>query len=288
MSAAKGIRKKSKFIVRYFCIYRLRDKTNDYNDMETYKIALFAGLAGILSLSVLAFTTSRKAKTATGNGFAVVELFTSEGCSSCPPADELVAKILKEDRNKEVYILAYHVDYWNHLGWKDQFSSAQYSDRQRMYAKLLRLESVYTPQIVVNGRTEFVGSNEGNLRNAIQTGLTKASNDQLALSNVVIDAGALKVQYQTKGSNANRELVIAFVQKAAQTNVKSGENGGHILSHVNIVRELNTIELKQQNGATSVKLPQGYNAQGWEVISFLQNTATGEILSAQKIVSSNS
>jgi hypothetical protein len=256
--------------------------------METYKIALFAGLAGILSLSVLAFTTSRKAKTATGNGFAVVELFTSEGCSSCPPADELVAKILKEDRNKEVYILAYHVDYWNHLGWKDQFSSAQYSDRQRMYAKLLRLESVYTPQIVVNGRTEFVGSNEGNLRNAIQTGLTKASNDQLALSNVVIDAGALKVQYQTKGSNANRELVIAFVQKAAQTNVKSGENGGHILSHVNIVRELNTIELKQQNGATSVKLPQGYNAQGWEVISFLQNTATGEILSAQKIVSSNS
>jgi hypothetical protein len=184
--------------------------------------------------------------------------------------------------------LAYHVDYWNHLGWKDQFSSAQYSDRQRMYAKLLRLESVYTPQIVVNGRTEFVGSNEGNLRNAIQTGLTKASNDQLALSNVVIDAGALKVQYQTKGSNANRELVIAFVQKAAQTNVKSGENGGHILSHVNIVRELNTIELKQQNGATSVKLPQGYNAQGWEVISFLQNTATGEILSAQKIVSSNS
>jgi hypothetical protein len=255
--------------------------------MKTYKIVLAAGLIVITALAVSAFKTSRKAKANTEGGFAVVELFTSEGCSSCPPADELVARILKEDKNKEVYILAYHVDYWNHLGWKDQFSSSQYSDRQRRYAQLLRLESVYTPQIVVNGRTEFVGSNEGNLRNAIQSGLSKTSNDQLTLSNVSVDANQLKVQYQTKGSTTNRELVIAFVQKSAQTNVKSGENGGHVLSHVNIVRELNNMDLKQQSGTATVKVPQGYNTQGWEVISFLQNTSTGEILSAQKVVTSS-
>ncbi len=254
--------------------------------MKTYKILALALVTGIVALSISAFKASRKAKT-DNKGFAVVELFTSEGCSSCPPADELVAKILKEDKNKDVYILAYHVDYWNHLGWKDQFSSAQYSDRQRRYAQLLRLESVYTPQIVVNGRTEFVGSQEGNLRNAIQAGLSKASNDQLTLGSTSMDAGKLKLQYETKGNSANRELVIAFVQKAAQTNVKSGENGGHVLNHVNIVRELNNIELKQQSGGTTVKLPQGYNAQAWEVIGFLQNTSTGEILSAQKVVISN-
>jgi hypothetical protein len=255
--------------------------------MRTYKILLLVGLLAITVLSISAFKISRKATTDNGNGFVVVELFTSEGCSSCPPADELVAKILKEDKNKEVYILAYHVDYWNHLGWRDQFSSAQYSERQRRYAQQLRLESVYTPQIVVNGRTEFVGSNEGNLRNAIQSGLAKTTNDQLTLSNAAVDAGQLKVQYQTRGNTANRELVIAFVQKSAQTNVKSGENGGHVLSHVNIVRELNNIDLKQQSGTTTVKLPQGYNVQNWEVISFLQNTSTGEILSAQKVVTSS-
>jgi hypothetical protein len=254
--------------------------------MKTYKILILAGLLVASALSFAAFKSSRKAKTINGNGFAVVELFTSEGCSSCPPADELVAKILKEDQNKEVYILAYHVDYWNHLGWKDPFSSAQYSDRQRHYAQLLRLEGVYTPQIVVNGRTEFVGSNDGNLRNAIRLGLAKAGNDELTLNKANIEGGQLKLQYQTKGT-ANRELVIAIVQKAAQTNVKSGENGGHVLSHVNIVRALNTIDLKQQSGNAAVKLPQGYNAQGYEVIGFLQNTATGEILSAQKIVTSS-
>jgi hypothetical protein len=258
--------------------------------MKTYKILILAGLLVASALSFAAVKSSRKAKTGAGgnnqDGFAVVELFTSEGCSSCPPADELVAKILKEDKNKEVYILAYHVDYWNHLGWKDPFSSAQYSDRQRRYAQLLRLEGVYTPQIVVNGRTEFVGSNEGNLRNSIKSGLTKTTNEQLSLSNVNIDGSQLRLQYQTKAT-ANRELVIAIVQKAAQTNVKSGENGGHVLSHVNIVRGLNTTDLKQQNGTATLKLPQGFNTWDWEVVGFLQNTATGEILSAQKIVLSS-
>ena len=254
--------------------------------MKTYKIWILAALLVASALSFAAFKSSRKAKAINEKGFAVVELFTSEGCSSCPPADELVSKILKEDKNKEVYILAYHVDYWNHLGWKDPFSNAQYSDRQRHYAQLLRLEGVYTPQIVVNGRTEFVGSNEGNLRNAIRTGLAKAGTDELTLSNANIEGAQLKLQYQTKGGT-NRELVIAIVQKAAQTNVKSGENGGHVLSHVNIVRGLNTIGLKQQNGNAVVKLPQGYNARDYEMIGFLQNTATGEILSVQKIVTSS-
>jgi hypothetical protein len=85
-------------------------------------------------------------------GFAVVELFTSEGCSSCPPADDLVAKIQKENNDQPVYILAFHVDYWNNLGWKDSFSSSAFSKRQNQYADWLNLRSVYTPQVIVNGR----------------------------------------------------------------------------------------------------------------------------------------
>ncbi|MES2112408.1 MAG: DUF1223 domain-containing protein [Bacteroidota bacterium] len=110
-----------------------------------------------------------------GKGFAVIELFTSEGCSSCPSADALVARVEKEATDKPVYILAYHVDYWNRLGWKDAFTSPEYSARQSQYADWLNLSSVYTPQIVVNGRKEFVGSEEGTLRNAIKSDLEIAT-----------------------------------------------------------------------------------------------------------------
>ncbi|OCX53220.1 hypothetical protein BEL04_02620 [Mucilaginibacter sp. PPCGB 2223] len=248
--------------------------------MKTYKIAISVLLliAGLFSLA--AFRTSKKTNTSyTGNGFALIELFTSEGCSSCLPADELVARVQKETKDKPVYILAYHVDYWNNLGWKDQFSSAVFSQRQRQYAAWLNAE-VYTPQIVVNGKREFVGSEDGTLHNAIQTGLQKTDNNSLTFSNIRIDHSELNVQYQTRGGNA---LLIAFVLKSASTQVKHGENGGRTLSHINIVKSLNAITLHQPNGNASLHLPEGYNPQTWDIIGFVQNTSTGEVLSAQRI-----
>src|ERR1700685_382630 len=118
------------------------------------------------------------------DGFVLIELFTSEGCSSCPPADALVARIQEENNNKPVYILSFHVDYWNHLGWKDPFSSAAFSDRQKNYANRLNLQSVYTPQVVVNGQTEFVGSDEDRMKNAIENSLQKKSAVLLSLQKI--------------------------------------------------------------------------------------------------------
>jgi hypothetical protein len=83
-----------------------------------------------------------------------------EGCSSCPPADELIDRIQKDNDNKQIYIMAFHVDYWDHQGWKDRFSDPEFSKRQRQYANWLNLQTVYTPQIVVNGATEHVGSDQ--------------------------------------------------------------------------------------------------------------------------------
>ncbi len=128
-------------------------------------------LVVVTGFTAAAFTPIKP--TAVNKGFAVVELFTSEGCSSCPPADELVARIQKEYKDQPVYILAFHVDYWNRLGWRDVFSNAGYSARQSEYAKYLNLPQVYTPQIVVNGKKEFVGSEEGTLRDAIKNSLQK-------------------------------------------------------------------------------------------------------------------
>ncbi len=251
--------------------------------MRTNKIAIPALLLCITAVVLSAFTAIKKpVDKSPEKGFALIELFTSEGCSSCPPADALVARIQKEDKDKSVYILAYHVDYWNNLGWKDQFSNAAYSQRQRQYASWLKLSEVYTPQIVVNGKREFVGSDESTLRSVIQTDLQKDAVAGLNLTNARIDHDQLSVQYQT-GNGKNEALLIAFVQKAATTQVKNGENGGRTLAHINIVKSLNSITLHQQNGDAAVKLPVGFNEQTWDVVGFVQNTTTGEILSAQKI-----
>jgi len=242
---------------------------------------------GWLVVTIIAVTTvvcqaHTKKITDNGKGFAVVELFTSEGCSSCPPADAVVAKIQKESEDKPIYILAFHVDYWNRLGWKDVFSSADYSRRQNQYASWLKLSEVYTPQIIVNGKTEFVGSEEGTLRNAIKANLQKDAVAGITLSDIKVDGNKASLSYQTKGNISNTALLVAVVQKSAQTKVERGENAGHTLSHVQIVRSLQSLSLKGGNGSESITLPQGFAAKGSELVAFLQDTLTGAIIGATK------
>ncbi|MGN6639394.1 MAG: DUF1223 domain-containing protein [Mucilaginibacter sp.] len=216
-------------------------------------------------------------------GFAVIELFTSEGCSSCPPADALVAKVQKESSDKPVYILAYHVDYWNRMGWKDAFSDAAYSDRQRQYARWLKLGSLYTPQVIANGVKEFVGSEEATLRNAIKTDLQKPAKAELSLTNLRENRGKANLQYHVEGVTNNSSLVVTLIEKNATTKVLKGENGGRTLSHVQIVRKLQNVLLNNHNsGDVSIELPAGFSPDGFEVIGFVQNNSNGEIMGAAR------
>lgn len=256
--------------------------------MKKTKIIIAGCLTVSMLLATFAFTrihspSATKHTTPVSPGFALVELFTSEGCSSCPSADRLAAKVQKQYADEPVYFLAFHVDYWNHLGWKDVFSDADYSKRQRNYAGYLKIDGVYTPQMVVNGKTEFVGSDEHALQTAIQKNLQKTTNEQLSISNVMLSTNKLSLQYKAGGDIHHSALLIAFVQKSGQTQVKAGENSGRTLAHINIVRKLQSIPFNGQDGGTArLDLPEGFNTSGWEVISFVQNTATGEILAAQK------
>ena len=163
-----------------------------------------------------------------GNGFALVELFTSEGCSSCPPADALVSKVAKE-KNDNVFILAYHVDYWNRLGWKDKFSKAEFSKRQQDYAGLLNLDGAYTPQIVVNGKTQFVGSDEEKLYSAINKTIENTASAQITISASVVNNQIL-VKYKAD-EKSNSVLNFALVQLAGSSQVKNGENEGKFLPY---------------------------------------------------------
>lgn len=248
-------------------------------------ISLFIGIT-VIAVIFINHTSIAKNSPATvfeGNGFALVELFTSEGCSSCPTADELVAKVQKEVGDKPVYILAYHVDYWDRLGWKDVFSNAAYTKRQNDYARWLNLSQIYTPQIVVNGKTEFVGSQEGALREAIKAGLQDNADVQLNISAATVTGNTVLIQCKVEGKadNAHDVLSLALVQKLAVSKVKSGENGGRTLAHAQIVRSLQSMPLKS-SGSTTIALPAGLATRDLEVIGFVQNTGSGAVLAASK------
>ena len=217
-----------------------------------------------------------------GKGFAVLELFTSEGCSSCPPADELLAKIQRETEGKAVYLLAYHVDYWDRLGWKDVYSSADYSNRQVQYGHWLNVSPIYTPQVIINGRVQFVGSDESAIRHAISEQL--ANKPVATLTFEASQAGEmLKVKYQAAHAVNGSRVLIAIIQKTARSKVERGENAGRLLSHVQIVRKLQTGPLTASgNGNVEMILPKDFNAQNWEVVGLVQDQSSGEILAVAK------
>lgn len=214
-------------------------------------------------------------------GFAVVELFTSEGCSSCPPADELIEKIQKENQNKQVYILAFHVDYWDHQGWKDRFSNHDFSLRQRQYANWIGLQTVYTPQIIVNGTTEMVGSDQGKVLQAITDQMDRPANSSLMLA-YELNNKRLRVSYSNGTRDRESELVLALVQQSAVSSIKGGENYGRALSHVQIVRQLAHLSMEGKKTATFI-LPSDFDKVGWELIGFVQNEKNGHITDATRI-----
>ena len=148
----------------------------------------------------------------------------------------------------------------------------------------LNLSQVYTPQIIVNGKTEFVGSQEGALRKAIKNGLEGSNGVRLNLRTTYNVNNSASVQYNVEGKTGNpgSVLSLALVQKQAVIKVERGENGGRTLAHAQIVRSLQSLSLSKNNGSTTVSLPKGVDASGWEVIGFVQNTANGAVLGAAR------
>lgn len=254
--------------------------------MKTANMAAIA-IVSVIVLFIVAFVTTscnaeKKGSSGNEKGFAVLELFTSEGCSSCPPADALLSRIRQEAVDQPVYILAYHVDYWNRLGWKDIFSNPLFTERQYQYSTQLSAQ-VYTPQLVINGRSEYVGSDASAVHDAMQ----KALHDSAAVSleiNGHLQAGKTSLDYKISGNPAHSRLLVAVVQKQAVNNVLHGENGGRRLSHVQIVKDLQKFELsKSRKGSVQVNLPSGFNATEWELIGLIQNPGTGSIEAATRV-----
>jgi hypothetical protein len=173
----------------------------------------------------------------------LVELFTSEGCSSCPPADDALAELEKKQpaRGAQIIALGWHVDYWNRLGWADPYSSATATQRQDSYADTFKLSGVYTPQVVVDGQRQLVGGSD-----AVVDEIAEASRGRKAkveLSIAAPSANSVQIRAQVSGlppvsANDRAELWLAITEGNLQTQVLRGENAGRRLKHTAVVRRL--------------------------------------------------
>ncbi len=217
----------------------------------------------------------------------VVELFTSEGCSSCPPADAL---LLKLDRMQPipgalVIPLSEHVDYWDHLGWKDPFSSAVFSRRQESYAERFHMDSVYTPQAVIDGTSEALGSDASQVRNAILRSLN-TDKLQVRISPVFRSsrgAPAVHVEVEPWGKSGNRggaQVKVALAESSVVSDVLRGENSGRKLEHVAVVRSLVDIGRLDAAGGFSADIPLAGELEHWSgkrMVAFVQEQQFGRI-----------
>ena len=203
----------------------------------------------------------------------VVELFTSQGCSSCPPADRLLSQL-----GPEVIPLSFHVDYWNYLGWQDPFSSERWSQRQRDYARRLPAGRVYTPQLVVSGRDHFVGSNAGTVRRALAKAATAEPGGRVELQLTPSDdAVEVRVAAEVLATDGHRRtLWVALRQSGLVTPVASGENARRTLENDHVVRHFQkALDLKGEEGAQAERrlrltLDADWSREELAVVAFLQ------------------
>ena len=249
-------------------------------------------LLTIISATLLAIaSTSSIAQSQplpSGRTPVLVELFTSEGCSSCPSADALLARLQHDQPvpNSDIIVLEEHVDYWDSLGWHDRFSAHQFTNRQTQYVRRLRLDSPYTPQMIVDGTDQFTGNDTAHALRAI-THAARTPKIALMLSALTFDgahvAGEVSVT-PSASSLAKSDLYAAVVESMASTQVQRGENGGRTLQHVSVVRVLQRIGRPADATATPLKFslntPRDTSSENLRVVVFIQRADQDAILGA--------
>jgi hypothetical protein len=264
------------------------------SNRSTVILATAASLSLLLAVALLAglkFNQRVHAASSAGESSAskqpvLVELFTSEGCSSCPPADALLTQ-LDATQNAPgatpVIVLSEHVTYWDQLGWHDPFSSESMTERQNQYGSRFGLSSVYTPQVVVDGTQEMVGSDRSKVVRAV---LNASANPKIALTltGVQWSGNAVTANVTASSEIPSAMLMAALADDSDRSSVLHGENGGRELRHVAVVRNL--VEVHKFKGAlnqqpVSVKLPSGVSPQPkMRLVVFLADAHSGHILGA--------
>jgi hypothetical protein len=220
----------------------------------------------------------------------VAELFTSEGCSSCPPADALLHELVSTQPldGIEIVAMSNHVDYWNSLGWRDPFSSALFSERQSTYAAVFRSNNIYTPQLVVDGALECVASD----RAAVQKTILQAAKTPKGTVSVAVRGAGTSAAITIRAAvpigvrlDQSADIVVAVLEDGLTSRVERGENHGRTLSHDAVVRRLTTAghlapEKREADLSTTVKLDPGWKPGALRIVAFVQESTSRRIVAA--------
>lgn len=234
-------------------------------------------------------------------GSVMVELFTSQGCSSCPPADEVLSQLGELGfSDDEIVIAAYHVDYWDNLGWIDPFSHAHWTRRQRNYGRWLRAEQIYTPQMVIDGTWHFVGSNAPIAKKIIREALeapdpatvhVAAATDGINGATLLVD---VEIEWFESSPDNGVELFIGFSESGLETEVGRGENGGRLLKNDAVVRGLyragvapDAPGMTGRSHRVGFPLKVEWAVENMTAFAFLQNLRSGEVVAAGKMAVGN-
>lgn len=218
----------------------------------------------------------------------LVELFTSEGCSSCPPADDLLRKLngITTNSGQLIVGISEHVTYWNNLGWADPYSQPVYTDRQSAYSQRLHLEGVYTPQVVVNGEQDVLGSDGSAILRAIRA-QARPSPVTVHINSAVLSGNALAVTFSVTGEAhaGSIDIIAAIVDDTAASHVLHGENSGRLLAHVSVARSITRIATLKAIPARTLSANLATSAQqpnsGHHLILFAQAAGQGRVFSVE-------
>jgi hypothetical protein len=215
----------------------------------------------------------------------LVELFTSEGCSSCPPADALLRQMngTRTSGGQMVVGISEHVTYWNSLGWSDPFSASVYTERQNAYSQRFHLEGVYTPQMVINGAEQIVGSDRAAFVRAVQKEEEQRPHMSLRILSLRVAGDNLTVNFSTSGDVPAQgvDLIAVLADDSDRSNVLHGENSGHTLDHVAVARSISRVARVQAAGERTVQIqiPSTFQgSQGHHLILFAQTAGNGRVL----------
>lgn len=268
----------------------------------TFRIGSFALLVVFLGWGGLRFMQARASAVSSGQPQAptrvpdpqstpvLVELFTSEGCSSCPPADELLSRLSKSQPvvGANIIALEEHVTYWDDLGWKDPFSSDAATERQRQYGQAFGGKEIYTPQMIVDGRTEFVGSSGREALRVID-GASRTPKPAIHLSWQEKDT--LSVQADSplgQAAGATAQIFFAITENMLHSDVKRGENAGRGLEHTGVVRQLVALDKPSQSreefsAIIPVRTAREWNRANLRAVVFAQDKRSRQVLAAAAI-----
>ncbi len=215
--------------------------------------------------------------------FVIVELFTSEGCSSCPSADQLLSEIVDEQQSDvEVIGLSFHVDYWDYIGWKDPYARREFTQRQRTYASKLQSYQVYTPQMVVNGKHEFVGSDRRTWTRVLGAEAKGSPDFNFELEELTKIENQLT--FSVTSQNPQELLMnVALVERGLSQQVTRGENRGRKLHHDNVVRSFTVKQATSNTQELSIDIPSDLNTENSALVVYFQKASNYEIVGAQQV-----